>query len=778
MTIQWGSWQFSGGNGMRVGLDVSVPLAPAHSSTVATFEIRVYTQNQYTYPSDAQSLDYTDDIAGSFAFTNGEGSQIVQREFKTHDYTYGAGEYGYSPGNQTFTATISGAFNGITPTVTVSYPIPARPTSGPAACTDSLLVRNSDSQVTLTWTPNPTVPEPYSYQQVSMRRWNGSTVWTEASWNVVATVSGATGSYVKGGLSANHAYQLSPRAVNSHGVSEWNDSNVVFMTPAAPSNVASVLNTAGTAITTTWTDNAYNYPGAGSWKIQRSVAGGAFADLDTVADQDTTSYVDNSPGGGTNQYRIAAVVTGPLQSAYATGNTVSAPAEPQAPTLLDPDGTYVDFVNDDVDFTWQHNPGGTGVAQTHFTIEYSDDAGSNWYALGTATDVASAVSSFTLPAGTLANGVPYLWKVQTEGLVSAGYSDFSASAAVTGSTKPSLTLTLPEATTDTIPIVATWVYSQAELLPQLAYVALLYADDGVTLLEEIDGFGAGTTVAFTYATVTGNDYIVRVLVQSSAEIWSEYDEVTTSFDLLPPAAVQVTGSYQECQGTVLLHFEPEAAEEGVTVAVESVTLERMAPGEDWVTLAAGLLIPTDFLDTLPATNGTNQYRITALSATPSQAVGPILEVEGTDGVADGSPLWVWVSYGDSFEHDLRFHGDPQISRTSGRLKAQQHFLGRAKPVALVGQATSSSLAVSGTLYFDPRCAASTDLCAYDSAPQLWDAAGTDSEVVCYRDYTGRRLFGTLSDVTVGNTVWPGHAEISFSVIVVDFTERYIQLVEA
>lgn len=763
---------------MRVGLDVSIPLDVTHSSTVAVFQVLVYTQNRYAYSSDAQSLDYTNDLvaAGSFAFTNGEGSQIVQRDTEGYTYTYST--YGSSPGNRTFTATISGAVNGVTPSVSVTMAIPGRPVNGPDAPTGATLVRNTDASATLTWTPHPTGPNPYTSQTISMRRWDGSVTWTESSWSIVASVSAGATSYTRTGLSANHPYQLSVRAENSFGSSDWDDSNVIFMTPADPSGVVSVMNTTATAITTTWTDNSYTYPSTGTWTIQRSVAGGAYANVGTVGAKTPTSFTDNSPGAGTNQYRVAAVV-GALQSGYATGNLVAAPAPPLAPTLLVPNGIFVDFVNDIVVFSWQYNAGGTGAAQTHFTIEKSIDSGATWTALGTATNVASSTASFSLPAATLSNGVPYLWRVRTEGIVSAGFGANSASASVQGSTKPTVTLSLPAAVTNTIPIKATWVFAQAELRPQVAYQALLYDSTGTIRLEEINGFDATSTVSFTYATVTGNTYIVLVRAQSSAGIWSNYASVSTSFILLPPATPTATGVYQLCSGTILLHLSPGTVVPGTNVADESVTIERRVDGGDWVILAAGLLIPTDFLDTLPLTHGLNEYRITALSATPSTVVAPILAVYGVDGAADGDPLWVWVSYGDNFEFDLRLHGDLNISETTGRVKAEQHFLGRAKPVALVGQNTNRIVAVSGALNFDNRCPPSTvDACRYDTGPTFWRDAGSDSEVVCYRDFTGRRLFGTLSDVQVNDGIWPGFATVGWSVTEVDFTERYVQLVSA
>lgn len=774
MAIQWGVWNSYGGNAMRVGFDVTVSAVTSASTTV-TWTLKAYTQNQYRYYSESQKLHYYDVFGSSYTFfTNDEGTEPVLRDTRTYVYTYST--YGSSPGHLHFSVEANEFHPGPIPYVTVDADIPARPYSLPAAPSAAVLTRSSDVQAVLNWTRN-SVPEGlYVNQTIAMRSWAGSEPWTEASWAIVATVSGTANSYTRTGLSANRVYQFRVRAENPTGSSAWAESNVIFMTPAAPTGVTSVMNSTGSAITTTWTDTSYTYPATGTWTIQRSVAGGAYANVGTVSGKTPTSFTDSSPSAGvTNQYRVAAVV-GALQSAYVAGNAVSAPTPPLAPTLLSPNGTSVDFVNDAVEFSWQHNPGGTGTLQTHFTIEYSSTAGASWSALPGATDVASASSSFTLAAGTLVNGTPYLWRVRTEGIVAPGYGPNSASAAVTGSTKPTITLSLPEATTNTIPIVVEWAYNQIELFPQAAYQAWLYASDGTTLLEEINGFDAAASVGFTYPTVTGNNYVIKARAMSSLGLWSNIVSATTAFVLFPPAPVTTTGVYQPCTGTVRLTLLPTAAVPGTTVDIESVMIERRVEGGDWVVLATGLLIPTDFIDGLPLTRGLNEYRITATSPTPSVAVNPILEVRGTDGDALGDPLWAWVSYGDNFETDLRVHGDLTISETASRVKANQHFLGREKPVTLVGQNVNRGVSVGGRLYYDATCPPDFNSCLYDSVPALWRDAGLNSEVVCYRDYTGRRFFGTLSEVTVTEEVWPGKASISYAVTEVYFTERYVRLV--
>jgi hypothetical protein len=126
MAITWGTWEYSGGNGMRTGMEVTWS-AVTTASTTSTATVKIYTENQYSY-SDGQTLTYGGSISGTTSYTNGEaGGVATLRATKTYTYTYGSSEYVTSPGNRTFTATVSGAYNGVTPSVSVTSAIPARP---------------------------------------------------------------------------------------------------------------------------------------------------------------------------------------------------------------------------------------------------------------------------------------------------------------------------------------------------------------------------------------------------------------------------------------------------------------------------------------------------------------------------------------------------------------------------------------------------------------------------------------------------------------------------
>ena len=95
-------------------------------------------------------------------------------------------------------------------------------------------------------------------------------------------------------------------------------------------------------------------------------------------------------------------------------------------------------------------------------------------------------------------------------------------------------------------------------------------------------------------------------------------------------------------------------------------------------------------------------------------------------------------------------------------------MGRRLPSLLVGESVDRVVTVGGSAFYDERCGF-RDACEYDSPRDDWETAAWDAEVVCYRDHTGRRMFGSLGDVATDD-VFPGVAGVGFSVTASDYTE--------
>lgn len=533
---------------LSVGINVSQSPATVTSSTASvTLTWTVYAKSDSYGFNDPQTMTMSNAMSDTANYTmvSGSGSDVTLQVW-TDTQVVSTSYTGTV--SRTLTASASGLFNGGTPSHSRTIAIPKRPYAVPTAPSGVSATRNSDAQATVNWTNNATAGGPYTSLTVNMRTFTGST-WS--AWSLAGSPTSTATSFIKTGLVANRIYQFQIRSNNTSGSSSYVSTANVAMTPAAPTNVVSSLDPSGTTTTTTWTNNAYIDAGV-TYTIQRSVAGGAYANVATGIAEGTLTWTDPTPGGGTNSYRVAAVQSsGALTSAYTTGNTVSTVVPPLAPTLLVPNGTAIDLTQNQT-LSWKHNPGGDGAAQTHYTLEVSNNAGSTWTAL-VATDVLSSVSSRTITGGTLANGVSYLWRVKTEGIVSGGYGPFSTNATFTGSGTPTATLSAPPATVNFLPLVTTWAYNQDQGSPQSEWEAVLYASNGTTVLQTLTGSGTTTSATFDYALVNGTSYVVKVRVRSAAGIWSGQASQSFSFDLLPPAPGALEIEQQPCTGTVSLH---------------------------------------------------------------------------------------------------------------------------------------------------------------------------------------------------------------------------------
>ena len=418
MTIEWGAWEYSGGNGMRVGIEYSVT-SPSNTSSSCTFTFDIYTANQYNYNDSGQKLSYAGNISGSTTYNNTQGSGTqTQRATKTYVYTYST--WGSSPGKATATANLSGTYNGVTPSQTISHTIPTRPYDNPDPPTNVNSTRQSDAGATVTWTNHSTAGKPYDDFTIQMRSYTGST-WS--GWSTIATsTNGALNTYVKNGLSANTEYQFQVQASNSAGGSGYATSDYCYMTPGAPSNAVAAIS--GANVVLTWVNGSY-VSSTMSHNIERSVNGGSWTVMTTVP-QGTLTWTDTAPGVGSNQYRVRTSTNqGPLYSAYTNSNLVTTVTPPLVPTSLSPNGVPVDLSKDQT-FTWKHNPGADGLAQQAFQLRFSNDGDKTWYY--TTPVVFSPTSSYLLPANTVPSGGTWSWQVATRGDPTAGFGPWSASA--------------------------------------------------------------------------------------------------------------------------------------------------------------------------------------------------------------------------------------------------------------------------------------------------------------------------------------------------------------
>jgi hypothetical protein len=738
MAITWGS--FSGG--LRCGIEVTNITTPTNGSATCTVTASFYvgTSGSQTF-SDNQQLNTSQTGGTSISVsTTPYFNSMVQNQTAlivsgvTAVYTFSDYGVGHSI---TLHSNASGLFNGGTPSVSLAVSIPARPYANPAATTSSSVTRVSDAQQTVNWTNNNSSSAAYANIKVYRR--------TDAGSFALISTIGVVTSYNDNLTVANHKYRYRPNVLGANGVEVTGpETGDVWTTPGAPSSlVATKL--AGGNIRLTWTNNV-NYSEY-TVRIEESQNGGAYSELTSVATGIAT-YDHVAPSTGvTHKYRIRArTTTGTtLNSNYSNESaTITLLSTAGAPTGLAPTGVAKDAA-EAIIFTWVHNPT-DGTPQTKYQLQYKVNAGS-FVTVGPTT---SGVSSYTMPAATLTNGDTITWHVATaaeNGTVGA----YSADSVFTTSARPTSTISSPSGGTYSLSqLTATWTYFQAQSSAQTAWHAYLYHKIGIDYTDAVlvgEKSGSGTTASVTFDTTTlldGETYGVRVYVTSAAGLDSidsgtDLEEFTVAY--LPPAQATLTAEYEPDFGRMIITIQGDAAVLGVTEAIATVDLQRQINSGDWVTWVTGIVLAAGTLsatvaDTMPTINGHNNYRAVIRSATPSSVLSPEVEV------ITAEERWGFLTTGAGFELLTRMRARLEGKSTSGRDKSTNHFAGREDPVELSGESRSRQFAVQAVLYPPSRGGMSSE------PEELEDLAET-STIVLWRDYTGRRMFSSLSDVQTG-----------------------------
>lgn len=199
-----------------------------------------------------------------------------------------------------------------------------------------------------------------------------------------------------------------------------------------------------------------------------------------------------------------------------------------------------------------------------------------------------------------------------------------------------------------------------------------------------------------------------------------------------------------------------------TEAIDTVDIQRQIDGGDWVTWVTGIELDAFYqailADTAPTIKGTNNYRLIIRSAVPSSKMSPELAL------ATAEPSWGFLSTGPGFSQIVRMRARLSRRISLGRNRSTYHFAGRGRPIELSGEETNLSLGVSGIL-FPPSMGGSS------SEPEELESFALTTTVVLWRDYSGRRIFASLSDVGIDYDTLANKFPVGFTLTQVDYDEN-------
>ena len=619
-------------------------------------------------------------------------------------------------------------------------------TVAPGTPTSPTLTRNSDTQMTLKWTRNEAtngVATGFAVQTST----NGAAMAAAGSIQPASTVTLAT--------AANRKVTARVQASNSKGTSAWSaTSNAIWTTPAAPTGVSAVKN-ADNSVTVTWTPKAaYSEH---QHIVQHGVVGSNNAitwdsgTLGTVAGGTSTFKHSNPPTTQVHVYRVAAQTTATptLTSAYTQSNSIQLLTAPNAPTLK----TLPQTANKTVALTvtWTHNPVDS-TAQTAYQIQYSTDAGKTWTTVAKTT---STTSSWTIPANQWGGNTALTVRVRTWGLATTGGSDSTGASAwsnqstVTFKTPPVASITSPanNAVVTQAALIVTVGFTQAEsATPVRATITLT----DVTANKVLETLNTTTLPSTRMATrlIDGGTYKLTATALDSNGLTSAASAASTfTVDYTDPVPADVTATYLPDSGSGQIDIDiaaPVGASQTTTV---SITVSRIVNGVSEL-MVDHFAVPSGghitLIDPIPALDGETSYQITSWSQD-----GAAVTVETSMTAFEGR--WCYCNTGPGWQYGIRFWGNLALGSTPARDMALVTAAQRARPIALFGAAGGGTftLAGSATIPADDDDGSSIE--------QIEDFLLT-ADTVCYRDPTGRRIFGAMTGSTSGRK----YAAASFS----------------
>lgn len=634
--------------------------------------------------------------------------------------------------NETFTMGATGTIGLGGPTsVSASLSLPALHVA-PGTPTGVSATRVSDTQAKATWTNN------------GASNGDPTTNTIRRSINDGAFDSGtsiAAGTSVSLSTAPNTktVYQVS--ASNSAGSSAFSaSSNAIFTTPAAPTGVSAAKDASGN-IVVSFTDNVAF--AEHQHVIEHGVVSGGTTTWDasplaTVA-AGTTSYTHTSPNTSqVHVYRVTAknTDTGALTSAAVMSNSVQLLAPPNAPTL----GTVPGFADKTVALAigWTHNPTDT-TPQTAYEFQRSTDGGTTWSTSGKTT---STTSSFTIPASTYAANAAVMVRVRTWGSATTGGSDgtgaspFSTTKTVTFKTAPVASIVSPASgavlTGSSLTVVLG--FSQAE--GATAVSATIVLKDAGTVVETVTTMTlAGTLMATRLA--DGGSYSLSVTVLDSDGMTSAAVTAAFTVNYLDPTTPTVVVTYLQDNGFAQVDVTiPDGG--GVTAPPVSVSITRTINGVTETVLSSWPASASlSILDTTPTINGTNTYDVVTTSADGAECVPVEVDLVATE------QFWAFLSHGDGFADGISFGGDLTFDATPSMNQALVMASGRKRPIGLYG--TIGSLVVTGS--------ATVGSVVGGSTPEELEAFFLTPGVCCYRDPSGRRMFGQATGKVTRPKAW-------------------------
>ncbi|HET6251018.1 MAG TPA: fibronectin type III domain-containing protein, partial [Tepidisphaeraceae bacterium] len=244
------------------------------------------------------------------------------------------------------------------------------PLAAPSAVTASTTtdVTTGDKTIDISWSNNSTVATSIKIER-----------GVAGVYTPLVTLAHTATSYVDDSGLENTAYTYRVYAVDGAANSTHTASNSLTSLLSRPTGVTVTSPTASTALIT-WTDVS---AAATSYHVERSTDGSSYSDVGAVLSGSANTYTDTGLSEGTQYYYRVIAETGSSMSNYSDVQTVT--TLPATPTDL----VATPFSTTEIDLAWTD----VSTTNTSYTVERSDNGGSDWVPI--ATGLAGNANSFS-----------------------------------------------------------------------------------------------------------------------------------------------------------------------------------------------------------------------------------------------------------------------------------------------------------------------------------------------------------------------------------------------
>lgn len=352
MAVTWGGWS----GHLRVGIEVVNDNYNTYTPSINVY-VRTFVQCDSSWSfADNQTVTLSGSVGAVYNFYNGlQANQIMQ--VGSYTIAHQGQSYGGGP-DYSFTARLSGAYNGAAPSVTVGYRLPARPTRPPAPPSSNPAFSSiTATSVSVSWggTSDAGGLAPDADElQVSAN--SGFTAVVHDS-----TQSGSSRSVT--GLAPNTTYWARSRIHNAAGWSGWSGVTS-FSTTSFATGAPSVTDVAADAGTVNWVAPTGGTPTRYDLQYARDSAFTNSVQLISSTTWDTSRRITGLVPGATYYVRVRSGTSTGFGSWSPATSFVTSSFLTQSPTITDlgPDAATANWVAP------------TGATPTGFELQWAKDS--------------------------------------------------------------------------------------------------------------------------------------------------------------------------------------------------------------------------------------------------------------------------------------------------------------------------------------------------------------------------------------------------------------------